>query len=134
MVKVFDNHPTFKLQHTAWYKESICQLCDICAFSNRMEEIPTLFELIGNDSQYFKTICFHGIKYSIHNLDEERGIAYLKKIKDIIKHPTHQIRAGRQLAIFYNGVVFFSLFSRFKKYCSLKEQTIDETYSTEQEF
>jgi len=113
MVEVFDEHPTFKLQYIDWYKKSICQLCDICAFANRMEEIPSLFELIGDDSQYFKMVCFHGLKYAIHNLDKGRGVAYLKKINEITEHQDHQIRAGMQLAIFYNGVVFFSLFSQW---------------------
>jgi len=112
-IHVFDEHLSFKLQNMDWYKKSLCLLCDICNFSDRLKEIPPLIDLIGNENQYFKTVCLHGLLYSINNLDKERGDAYLKKIKVIIENGNHNIRAGRQLTIFYNAAVFFSLFSQW---------------------
>lgn len=113
LMQIFDAHLSFKLQNMDWYKKSLCMLCDICNFSERIEEIPPLIDLIGNENQYFKTVCLHGLMYSINNLDKERGVSYLKKIKDMIENGKYDIRAGRQLSIFYNGAVFFSLFSQW---------------------
>jgi len=113
IMTVFENNTTFKQEHLGWYYKNICLLCDICNVSNRISEIPHLIELIGTDNQYFKIVCLHGLMYSIQNLDEEKGNDYLNRIEEIIKKNKHQIRAGRQLTIFYNGAVFLSLYGRW---------------------
>jgi len=115
LFNVFINNPKYKNEYVDRYKKSLCFICNICNFSGRIEEIPVLLELIGDDNQYFKAVCLYGILYSIIKLDKNRGTNYLDKIKNMINNGDCEIRPGGQLEIFYNGAVFWSLFSDWKE-------------------
>ncbi len=115
LVGVFENNRLFMDEHMDWYKKSICLLSGVCIFSGQVEEIPKLIKIVGNDDAHFKIACLHGLRYSIIKLDKDRGISYLKRIRTIIENPNHQIRPGRQLAIFYNGAVFCSFFGNWQE-------------------
>jgi len=115
LLEVFNNNSKYKSEYADRYKKILCFICEICSYSGKIEQIPTLLELIGNDDQYFKTVCLYGITYSTEKLDKNRGTNYLNKIKNIIENENYQIRSGKQLEIFYNGAVFLSLFCNWKE-------------------
>jgi len=115
LFEAFINNPEYKNEYPSRYKKSLCFICDICSFSGKIEEIPALLELIGDDDQYFKAVCLYGILYSIEKLDRNRGANYLNKLKNVIDNGVYQTRPGGQLNVFYNGAVFWSLFSNWKE-------------------
>lgn len=113
LVAVFEDNPHFHREHIDWYKKSICMFSGICIFSGQIEEIPRLIKIIGNDDEHLKIVCLHGLRYSMIKMDKESGMSYLKKIKAMIEKQNHNIRAGRQLTIFYNAAVFFIIFNEW---------------------
>jgi len=135
-IDVFENNESFKNAHLLNYIKSLCLLCQVCYRSGKSELIPAIIEKIEytekNDKYGFKAVCLYGILYAITNLDKEKGEQYIRKIEHLVGSNKYNIRDGRKLTLYYNIMVFYSLFDNWqesekwlKKIIEYKQRTDD---------
>jgi len=117
LVGVFEGNELFRKKHLLWYKLSLCLLAQIIHFSGKNRDIPMIINKIESinigDKEELKTVCLYGMLYAIKYLDKEKGKEYISKIDTLIKEDEEDIRDGRKLVLFYNIVVFHSIFNNW---------------------
>lgn len=119
LIDIFENNKSFKKQHLSWYKSSLCLFSQICYLSGQTQKIPFAIDKIididstGQDG--FRKVCTYGLLYAISNLDKERGEEYILKIEALIKSDKGDIRTGVKLTLFYNIIIFYSIFDNWQK-------------------
>jgi len=122
LIEVFERNEnkTFKNRHPILYKKELCLQAQIYYLSRKYDLLSSVFSKIENlnindEDKFDSTTCMYGLLIANIYADKKIGEKYASKINTLINKRGDSIRYGRKMTLFYNTVMFYSLFGNWQK-------------------
>ncbi len=123
VIQLFESNASLKTEYPTFYKKSLCGYLSMAYNNRQLDEFPTVLKKIKNlpqediytESEVFKVVALLQMLYYINTAQYEAAADMVKYIRKHWATYSPYIRAGRQLAIFYNITVLFLILEEWKK-------------------
>lgn len=123
VIDLFESTPSLKTEYPTFYKKTLCGYLSMAFTNQQFEEFPAMLKKIKNlpqkdvytESEVFKVVAVLQMFYCMNTAQYEAAADMVKYIRKHWAIYSPYIRAGRQLAIFYNITILFLILEEWKK-------------------